>query len=391
METKPVLRRYDLDWLRVLAFSGVFFYHCSRFFNSADWHIKNATTSPLVDIFTSIFDLWGMPLLFAISGASIFFALRPQGTARFLRDRVMRLLVPMLIGILVLAPPQVYFDRLTHGQFSGSFIEFLPRFFQAANFSWNGMHLWYLVYLFIFTIALTPFFMWLKRPTGQKFIQALGNFSGHTGAIFLWAVPIAVVAIALDPFGMLRPSPPESIVRLVMYPLPLVYGYLVYAHNGIQQAIIRQRRISLAVVVIFTIVALLISIGTAQWGWKFNLPLFIMVMASCCLLVWSYLLAIFGYGMRYLTFNHRWLSYANEAVLPIYILHQPIILTLGFFIIPLQLPILVKYLIITCLALSISLGCYEYIIRRVNFVRYVFGLKPPKTELKATHLAAQPF
>ncbi len=391
MDTKPVQRRYDLDWLRVLAFSGVFFYHCSRFFNSADWHIKNATISPLVDIVTSIFDLWGMPLLFAISGASIFFALRPQGAARFLRDRVMRLLVPMVIGILVLAPPMVYLDRLTHGRFSGSFFEFLPRYVLPANFSWNGMHLWYLVYLFIFTLALSPLFIWLKHPAGQKFIQALGNFSEHKGAIFLWAIPIAIVAIVLDPFGMIRPSPSESLVRLVMYPLPLVYGYLIYAHDGIQQAIIRQRRGSLIIVVLFTLVALLISMGTSKWGWKFNLPVYMLVMASCCLLIWSYLLAIFGYGMRYLTSTHRWLSYANEAVLPIYILHQPVILTLGFFIIPLQLPILVKYLIIASLALSISLGFYEYVIRRVNIVRYAFGLKPRKTEIKSTHLAPQPF
>ena len=138
METKLIQRRYDLDWLRVLAFSGVFLYHCSRFFNQSDWHIKNATTSPLVDLFTSIFDLWGMPLIFAISGASIFFALRNGGAIRFLRERALRLLVPMALGILVLAPPQVYLDRLTHGKFNGSFFEFIPHFFEFSNFAWNG-------------------------------------------------------------------------------------------------------------------------------------------------------------------------------------------------------------------------------------------------------------
>src|SRR3990172_2680939 len=75
MNTKSVQRRYDLDWLRVLAFSAVFFYHCSRFFDESYWHIKNGTTSPLVDTMKGIFDMWGMPLIFLISGASIFFAL----------------------------------------------------------------------------------------------------------------------------------------------------------------------------------------------------------------------------------------------------------------------------------------------------------------------------
>src|SRR3972149_848451 len=87
MDTKTVHRRYDLDWLRVVAFALVFFYHSSRFFDSGWWHIKNSTSSPLVDILKEIFDLWGMPLIFVISGASIYFALRPGGAGRFLRGR----------------------------------------------------------------------------------------------------------------------------------------------------------------------------------------------------------------------------------------------------------------------------------------------------------------
>jgi glucans biosynthesis protein C len=390
MEIKNNLRRYDLDWLRVVAFSGVFLYHCSRFFNSADWHIKNSTTSMVVDIFTNIFDLWGMPLIFAISGASIFFALRPRGAVQFLRERALRLLVPLVIGILLLAPPQVYFDRLTHDKFSGSFLEFIPHYFELANFSWNGMHLWYLVYLFIFTLALTPLFVWLKHPSGQKAIKYLGIFSAKPGAIYLWAVPIALIMITVDPFGMLKDSPSEAFVRLVLFPLPLVYGYLIYTSDGIQQAVIRQRRTSLIIALVFTLIAFLISQGTSEWGWKFSLPVFALVMTLCSLLIWSYLLAAFGYGMCYLTTNKAFLAYANEAVLPIYILHQPIILTLGFVIIPLQLPILVKYLIITPLALGISLGIFEYAIRRVNLLRYAFGLKPRKPELPAANLAAQP-
>jgi peptidoglycan/LPS O-acetylase OafA/YrhL len=390
METKPVQRRYDLDWLRVLAFSGVFLYHCSRFFNTADWHMKNSSTSTVIDIFTNIFDLWGMPLIFAISGASIFFALRPNGAARFLRDRAARLLVPMAIGVLVLAPPQVYLDRLTHGEFSGSFLEFLPHYFELSNFSWTGMHLWYLDYLFIFTLALTPLFIWLKRPSGQNTILSLGKFSLRNGAIYLWAIPFALVIIIVDPFGMMKPSLSESFVRLVMYPLFLVYGYLIYANDDIQRAIIRQRRISLSIALVFTLVALLISVGTTQWGWEFSLPIFILIMSSCSLLIWSYLLSAFGYGIRYLTTNKPSLSYANEAVLPFYILHQPVILFLGYFIIQLQLPILAKYLIITPLAFGITLALYEYGIRRVNLLRQAFGLKQRRQTVSSIEVVSQP-
>src|SRR3989304_5505024 len=123
-------RLHYLDWLRVLAFGAVFLYHCGRFFDSSDWHIKNSQASPLVDTLKGIFDLWGMPLIFMISGASIFFALRPGGALRFLRDRVWRLLVPLAFGILVLAPPQIYLTRLTHREFQANFPEFMPHYFQ---------------------------------------------------------------------------------------------------------------------------------------------------------------------------------------------------------------------------------------------------------------------
>ena len=169
MFTQPAHRRYDLDWLRVFAFGGVFLYHCLRFFNSGDWEIKNAETSGIVDLFTGIFDLFGMPLLFAIAGASIFFALRPGGASRFLRDRVRRLLVPLAFGIVVLGPPQVYLQRLTHGDFQGTFWQFLPLYFNGTleHFAWTGVHLWFLEYLFLFTLVLTPLFVWLKLPSGQ--------------------------------------------------------------------------------------------------------------------------------------------------------------------------------------------------------------------------------
>lgn len=377
MEPKPVQRRYDLDWLRVLAFAAVFFYHCGRFFNSSGWHIKNAETSLVADILTGIFDLWGMPLLFAISGASIFFALRPGGAGRFLRERVTRLLVPLVFGILVLAPPQIYLERLTHGEFQGNFFQFLPRFFDG-DFAWTGVHLWYLEYLFLFTLVLTPLFIWLKQPSGQRVLAGLSRFTARPAAIYLWAIPLALIVILTDPFGLRGEGLPESLLRLVVYPLPLVYGFLIFADEGIQQTIIRQRRLALILALAFTPLPPIVTLALTEWGWKPGLAGFVLVMALAMLLAWWYILAVLGYGMRYLTASRARLAYANEAVLPFYILHQPVILLIGYFVIPLALPIAVKYLIIAPLAFGITLGLYEYGVRRWNPVRRIFGLKARK-------------
>jgi hypothetical protein len=130
--------------------------------------------------------------------------------------------------------------------------------------------------------------------------------------------------------------------------------------------------------------------GLKEWGWKLELPSLALLMILVCLLSWSYLVAILGYGMRYLNVNRPLLTYANEAVLPFYILHQPVILLIGYFVVPLALPIAVKYLIIAPLAFGIPLGLYEYGVRRWNLVRRVFGLKARKVERFSVTRITQP-
>jgi hypothetical protein len=107
-------------------------------------------------------------------------------------------------------------------------------------------------------------------------------------------------------------------------------------------------------------------------------------------LLWTCLLTVLGYGMNYLTANHRLLAYANEAILPIYILHQPVILIIGFFVILQPLSILAKYLIIAPLAFALTLGIYEFGIRRGNPARRLVGLKPRSRMTPAAEPAAHP-
>ena len=337
-----------------------------------------------MDAIKSIFDLWGMPLIFVISGASIFFALRPGGAARFLRERVRRLLVPLALGILVLAPPQIYLERLTHGEFQGTFFEFLPLYFRdwstsGGNFAWSGVHLWYLEDLFLFTLVLLPLF---RRPQAPGRPAHRGRLSARLsvrpGMILLWLVPYALWLIPFDPLGFVGPGLTEDLTRLLVFPPFVVYGYLVFSDLRIQQAIVQQRRFLLVLALLCTLAAPAVA-GLASE--RAGVPTLVLVMLLLGLLIWSTVLTIVGYGMRYLTVNHRLLGYANEAVLPIYVLHQPVILLVGFFVIPLALPILAKYLIIAATAFGLTLGLYAFGVRRWNPVRQIFGLKPRRPDL----------
>jgi glucan biosynthesis protein C len=385
------VRFYDLDWLRVLAITAVFFYHCGRFFNASDWHIKNSTTSSLANTVMGFFELWGMPLLFLISGASIYLALRPRRAIRFLRERVLRLLVPFALGMLILSPPQKYLERLNHGQFQGSFLEYLPLYFRDitrwnGEFDWVGVHLWYLAYLFLFTLVLLPLFAALKSSTGQRLTGSLARISTRRGVIFLWVLPSVMLLILGDPFGIMGSASTEAVPRL-FFSIFVIYGFLIFSDPRIKQAIIQQRKVGLILAL-----ALIPAIPTVSRLLE-NDPdflIFTLGMTLAGLLTWACLLAVLGYSMQYLAVNHRLLAYANEAVLPFYILHQPVILIIGFFIIALPLPISAKYLIIASLALSITLGIYEFGVRRVNPVRRLFGLKPRALAPKTAEPAVQP-
>jgi peptidoglycan/LPS O-acetylase OafA/YrhL len=142
METKNVQRRYDLDWLRVLGILFVFVYHSNRFFNLEDWHVKNAVTYQLSEILNLIAVSWMMPLMFAISGASLYYAMGKGGAGKFIKDKVLRLLVPLVtLGTVVFGVLQMYLESLSHGEFSGSFFAFLPQYFQPGNLEWWGVHL----------------------------------------------------------------------------------------------------------------------------------------------------------------------------------------------------------------------------------------------------------
>ena len=196
-------RRYHLDWLRVMVILTVFIYHSARFFNLDDWHVKNLTTYWGVEIWEQVLATWMMPMCFVISGASVFYALGKGGAGKFVEDKVLRLLVPLLVGIFTHSILQIYLERLSHGQFQGSFFDFLPHYFEGlyafgGNFAWMGVHLWYLEMLFVFSLIFLPLFLLLKRGWGQRGLSGLGNLLALPGAAILLVVPATLVLNLID-------------------------------------------------------------------------------------------------------------------------------------------------------------------------------------------------
>jgi len=379
MEKKPSARVYYLDWLRVLGMLAVLVYHSSRFFNVEDWHVKNPVWYPWVEVWNRFAVVWLMPLMFVISGASLFYALgKGGGAGKFVKDKVLRLLVPLVVGIFTHASLQVYLERLTHGQFTGSYFQFLPYYFhgvygitEGGNFAVHGMHLWYLLYLFVFSLLLYPLLRWL-RGRGQGVLSRLGGGLGLPGAVFGLALPIVLLEAFADPNNPVMDFG-DAGWPAIIYLWLIVAGFLVFSDERTQAGVQRLRWLSLALAAASTATYLVLSFQPA--GLTFGTPLWAFALGLRGLGSWSWIFAALGFGRKHLNSRTPFVTYANEAVLPFYIFHQTVLLCVGYFVVQWAIPDLLKWVIILPASFAIIMVLYEFPVRRFNVMRFLFGMK----------------
>jgi len=373
-----VERRHELDWLRVLAILAVFVYHTSLIFAPDPYQIKNAITYEFLDDLGGFGGTWGMPLIFLISGASAYYTLGRVGAGTFFKGMILRLLVPLGVCIVTHAAWQVYLERLQTGAFRGSFLDFVPHYFDGmygfgGNFAWMGMHLWYLEALLLFSLLCLPLFLWLRgHAAGRSMLQRAGDALGRPGSLYLLALPAYLLINVLDPdtWGMDAIGGWSVFIYLTFF----VSGFVIYSNARLQDRIRRARWVSLAggIVLWAGIDPLWGALGDPSFG---TLP-FVLGIGAWCLNAWCWLLAILGFGMQRLTVRTPFLAYANEAVLPFYILHQTVILTLAFPIVRWPIPDGWKFALILAGSFLVSIGVYEALVRRSSVLRLLFGMKP---------------
>ena len=377
MDARETTRRYDLDWLRVLAILAIFVFHCTRAFDTDDWSLKNPTTYLTVTMWKEFAISWGMPLILIISGCSAFLALEKVRPGRYVKGLFLRLFVPLMVGMFSHIALQVYLENLQKGNFSGSFFAFYPHYFDGmygfgGNFAWMGLHLWYLELLFIDSLLCLPLFAWFKyTQIGRRVLNGLGNFLSLPGAIFLLAVPAILLIINLDEDTWGNQS--MGGWSVFIYPLFYIGGYVILSSQRLQARIIQMRWISLALGFVLSPAHLILEFQRSYPNLGYLTDL--LADPLICVVVWCWLLAVLGFGMQHLNFNTPFLKYANEAVLPFYILHQTVIVCLGYFVLQWAIPDLLKFLIILSASFLVSIGSYEYLIRRYNVMRFLFGMK----------------
>ena len=380
MITDTSNRRYEFDWLRILAILIVFLYHSTRFFNLGDWHIKNVNTFVWVEIWNVFATRWLMPLFFIISGASLFYVIgKSGGWRRFYVDKFLRLMIPVLIASVTHSALQVYLERLTHGQFSGSFFSFLPEYFNGVylgigmpgNFAYHGMHLWYLFFLFLYGLICYRLFIWLKG-SGREILNRITTLFAIPGLIYLWfSIPLLVMK-ALIPQAVL--SVGSGGWGFLYYLWFLISGFMIVSSDRLQKQIENQRWISLLLGVVLSAVYLYQLFSPSRvvfpaWisDWIYTLLSFFSA--------WSWLFAILGFGMRFLAFDRPSLRDANEGVLPFFILHQTVLLCIGYFIMTWEIHDALKWVFVFTSSFIVIITLYMFLVRKLELFRFLFGMK----------------
>lgn len=381
-------RRYDFDGLRVFAILLLIYFHAAAVFYQGElgeFYIQNAQPSQIMNTFILFMYQWHMPLFFLISGAGTWFALSHRSAKQYIQERGQRLFIPFVFGTLVLVPPQVYLRLLSHSTYGSfgvarsanrSYWQFYPEFFNGVrpygNFEWG--HLWFLVYLLTFSILALPLLISLRNPNAPL-RSTLANWVEKPGVILLMALPLAAIEGSLRPHWLGFQNLYDDWANVCLYLLYFIYGYLICSDDRFGAAIDKH----LGIATTLAIVCMTVLLGLWQTdlipdrAYSVNYVLY-QCFRGCN--SWFWVLMLLGLGRKFLNVNSRLLSYANEAAYPVYLLHQTVLVTIAFYVVQWNAGVMTKFWTISTATFGITIALYELIIRRLNHVRFLFGLKP---------------
>lgn len=375
-------RLYFLDWIRIFAFFVLIIYHTGMYYVTWDWHVKSPDAGHAIEPLMILSSPWRLGLLFMISGVASAFMLKKIRVGTLLKQRSWRLLVPLVFGMLVIVPPQSYFEVVEKLAYKGGYGEFMRLYISGYKGfcrgddcldlpTWN--HLWFVAYLWVYTMLIGAI-AWLAGARLQAWSNALGRLLTGWKIIVLPVIVMAVARFALADRFPVTHGLFDDWYNHAEYFFLFMMGVMLAMQTGFWAKVEKLRWTALGLWLLsWAAIVGYYSIPEAQAAlpavtqWK---PLMRVIY---CLCQWVPILTVCGFGHRHLAFDSAKRRYLTEAVFPVYIVHQTLIVCMAHWFKPLKLAPGIEGMMLIALTFCISFGVFE-VVRRVAVLRPLFGL-----------------
>lgn len=360
-------RNYGIDWLRAIIVLSIIPFHTLVIFNQdKNWimFVKDTVNVPIFNGIDFILGSFNMVILFLLAGMAILYSLKQRSSKIFLKQRLIKLLIPFLTGSILLNPIMTYFWTLNQGK-TESFIEHVRGFFTKNPGSLDGLnggytpgHLWFILYLFLFSIIGLPLYLYLTSEKSESIRNTLAEF---------FHKPMTILLLIL-PYGLLYAIPILEDKNPFAYLFVVCIGCLFATDNRYLKALSRDKWIYLSLSVLIFIMYFIRKpfLGDGISGYYVTGAIYIFARILPAF-------ALIGIGNSYLNKKSKLLSYLSRAGYPIYVIHLLIVTAVGYLIIQLPIPPIGKVLLIISISYILCFFLYE-LLRRTRYIGILFGI-----------------
>ena len=343
-------RRHDIDWMRVIAIFLLLIYHVAIIFQPWGMLVGFIRSDEFIEsLWTpmTLLNVWRIPFLFYVSGMGVYFAMSKRTWMELLLERSKRILIPFIFGLVAIVPLHILIFQ---------------RYYKLPlGYSAHPAHLWFLGNIFVYILILLPLFFYLKKIEGRRFSRGLALIMSHPIGPLSLSVFFIIETVVVGPqiFELYAQTWHGFFLGLIAF----FFGFLiVYSGKTFWQTVLKWRWLYLGMALALYVIRLMV--------FELKSPGYLMALESN-----FWIFAVFGFGHKYLNKPSKTLSYLSMAAYPVYIIHMFVTYAGAMLFLPLDLPVMLKFISITTFTIIMSSLIYEYVIRRVGFLRPLFGLK----------------
>ena len=347
---KTHTRRYDIDWLRVIAIGLLLIYHIAIIYQPWAMFIAFIRSEELWEGLwnpMTMLNVWRIPILFYVSGMGVYFALRKRNNWQLLAERSKRILIPFLFGIVAITPLHIFVFQ----KFYNLPLDYVP----------HTGHLWFLGNIFAYVLVLIPIYWLSKKVNTENLLKFTSKLFSHPLGLLLVNVPFVIETLIIQPkpFSMYADTQHGFFLGLIAF----LTGFLfMIVGKPFWNNLLKWRYLYLGIAaILFTIRFVLFNTEG---------PAYITVIESN-----AWIFAVFGFCHKYLNRPSKALSYLSKAAYPVYIIHMIMLYGAAYFILPLHWNPALSFVTITAMTFVGCFVVYEFVLRRIPILRPFFGLQ----------------